>query len=108
MAIIQDLKAQVERLEAENSAMRRSTGGKTGISFYAADKMRDREGLSAVVVNIHPGRFPSTETCDSWERLIGSSAARNESEGTKALRKAIKACRAGTLGDKQDPLHLDI
>jgi hypothetical protein len=101
MAILQDLKAQIERLEAENSTLKRSTGGKTGISIYAADKMQDHDGVSAVVVNIHPGRFPSTETCDSWERLLSP-------EGTKALRKAIKSCRAGTLGDKQDPMHLDI
>jgi len=101
MATLQDLRSQIERLEAENSTLKRSNGGKTGISFYTAAKMEDRDGVPAVVVNIHPGRFPSTETCDSWERLISP-------EGIKALRKAIKANRAGSLGDKNDPTHLDI
>jgi hypothetical protein len=57
-----ELKAELERLKAENEALKKKAPGKNGISFKVSEK-------GAVSV-YGMGRFPVTLYKEQWEKLL--------------------------------------
>ena len=60
-----ELKAELERLKAENEALKKKAPGKNGISFKVSEK-------GAVSV-YGMGRFPVTLYKEQWEKLLSLS-----------------------------------
>jgi len=58
----EDLKAELERLKAENESLKKKSGGKIGISMKVSEK-------GAVSV-YGLGRFPVTLYMEQWEKLL--------------------------------------
>jgi hypothetical protein len=63
MAPDEDLKAEIERLRAENEALKKPTRGKVFL------KVSEKGGLSVYGL----GRFPVTLYREQWERLLALS-----------------------------------
>jgi hypothetical protein len=63
MAPEEDLKAELERLRAENEALKKPTRGKVFL------KVSEKGGLSVYGL----GRFPVTLYREQWERLLALS-----------------------------------
>ena len=63
MASDEDLKAEIERLRAENEALKKPTRGKVFL------KVSEKGGLSVYGL----GRFPVTLYREKWERLLALS-----------------------------------
>ena len=63
MAPDEDLKAELERLRAENEALKKPTRGKVFL------KVSEKGGLSVYGL----GRFPVTLYREQWERLLALS-----------------------------------
>jgi hypothetical protein len=61
MASEEDLKAEIERLRAENEALKKPTRGQV---FF---KVSEKGGLSVYGL----GRFPVTLYREQWEKLLG-------------------------------------
>ena len=63
MATDEELKAEIERLRAENEALKKPTRGKVFL------KVSEKGGLSVYGL----GRFPVTLYREQWERLLALS-----------------------------------
>jgi hypothetical protein len=61
MASEEDLKAEIERLRAENETLKKPTRGQTFL------KVSEKGGLSVYGL----GRFPVTLYREQWEKLLG-------------------------------------
>ncbi len=61
MASDEDLKAEIERLRAENEALKKPTRGQISL------KVSEKGGLSVYGL----GRFPVTLYREQWEKLLG-------------------------------------
>ena len=61
MASEEDLKAEIERLRAENEALKKPTRGQVFL------KVSEKGGLSVYGL----GRFPVTLYREQWEKLLG-------------------------------------
>jgi hypothetical protein len=59
VATEQELRAEIERLRAENESLKRPTRGQT------SPKVSEKGGLSVY------GRFPVTLYREQWEKLLG-------------------------------------
>lgn len=59
------LKAEIERLKAENENLKKKTPGKVGVSM----KVSEKGGLSVYGL----GRFPVTLYKEQWEKLMSMS-----------------------------------
>jgi hypothetical protein len=57
-----DLKAELEKLKAENEALKKKVPGKIGVSM----KVSEKGGLSVYGL----GRFPVTLYMEQWEKLL--------------------------------------
>jgi hypothetical protein len=57
----EDLQAEIERLRAENEALKKPTRGQTSL------KVSEKGGLSVYGL----GRFPVTLYREQWEKLLG-------------------------------------
>ena len=58
----EDLKAELERLKAENEALKKKAPGKIGVSM----KVSEKGGLSVYGL----GRFPVTLYMEQWTKLL--------------------------------------
>jgi hypothetical protein len=63
MASEEDLKAEIERLRAENEKLKKPSRGQTSL------KVSEKGGLSVYGL----GRFPVTLYREQWEKLLGMS-----------------------------------
>ena len=61
MAMEEDLKAEIERLRAENESLKKPARGQTSM------KVSEKGGLSVYGL----GRFPVTLYREQWEKLLG-------------------------------------
>jgi hypothetical protein len=61
MASEEDLKAEIERLRAENESLKKPTRGQVSL------KVSEKGGLSVYGL----GRFPVTLYREQWEKLLG-------------------------------------
>ena len=57
-----DLKAEIERLKAENENLKKKAPGKIGVSM----KVSEKGGISVYGL----GRFPVTLYLEQWEKLL--------------------------------------
>jgi len=67
MASDEDLKEEIERLRAENEALKKPARGQMSL------KVSEKGGLSVYGL----GRFPVTLYKEQWERLLGTRSARS-------------------------------
>lgn len=89
MASDEDLKAEIERLRAENEALKKPTRGQMSL------KVSEKGGLSVYGL----GRFPVTLYREQWEKLLGmADEIRNFiRENDSALKKKEQIVRYAAL-----------
>ena len=90
-----DLKAELEKLKAENEALKKKVPGKIGVSM----KVSEKGGLSVYGL----GRFPVTLYMEQWEKLLAmaddSSGLPMKRRSTKrSIEKPISAPKASVSG----------